>query len=266
MHVSRAQTAPQRSSRFTLRCILALGFAALAGGGQAAAANQAMFAETNVYLTGEPKPVAILVQDIGALRGFEVELTYDAERVAVTAVGVGSLVSAVRPDAQMTVIAASSGRLTVGLDLPEAPVPTAADGGGAAAAPPALFPQGSGELLTLTLAPLKQTDSPVELKVVALRLRGAGDAQDQDLACPPTQVTVAQDPTAAQRAAYLEQARALAPAGVLGGLLSGSWLPGFSARPSPELAWLGLVLAGMAVVGVAWLLGKRPPNGAGADE
>lgn len=264
MHVSRAQTAPQRSVRFTLRCILALAFSALAGGGQAAAQNQAMFAETNVYLTGEPKPVAILVQDIGALRGFDVELTYDAERVAVTAVGVGSLVSAVRPDAQLTVIAASSGRLTVGLELPEAPAPTAADGGGAA--PAALFPQGSGELLTLTLAPLKQTDSPVELTVVSLRLRGAGDAQDQDLACPPTQVTVAQDPTAAQREAYLEQARALAPAGLLGGLLSGAWLPGFSARPSPELAWLGLVLAGMAVVGVAWLLGKRPPNGAGADE
>lgn len=263
MDVSCAQTALKPRPALAARCVLALGCLVLAGAHPASAAGQAMFAESMVYLTGEPKPVSILVQDIGAIRGFEAAFTYDAERMAVTAVGVGSLVKAVRPDAQLTVVAAGQGSLKVALDLPEAATATPSDGGGLAPAGP--LPQGSGELLSITLAPLKQTEGAVELKVAALSLRGAERAQDQELSCPPAQVTVAQDPTAAQRAAFLEQAGALAPAGFLGGLLSGSWLPSLSARPSPELAWLGLALAGLAVVGVAWKLGKRPPSGSATD-
>lgn len=241
--------ARRRYLRFAVAALLAS-----AGLRQASAAGQAMFAEPSIYLTAEPRPVSILVQDVGALRGFELTLAYDADHVAITAIGVGGLVSAVRPEAQLTVEAAGPGTLTVGLALDERA--SATPTGDGMAASPALFPQGSGELVSLTLAPLKQTEGSVALTVTALRILGAVDSGDEDVDCPPAQVTVAQDPSDAQRATFLEQANALRPSGIL----DGSWLPGLPSGLSPELAWLGLVAAGLALAGLAWAIGRRPAS------
>lgn len=243
---------PAASRRVLLFAVTTL--LASAGQRQAGAAGQAMFAEPSIYLTAEPRPVSILVQDIGALRGFELSLAYDADHVAITAIGVGGLVSAVRPEAQLTVVEAGPGTLTVGLALDErgSATPT----GDGMAAPPPLFPQGSGELVSVTLAPLKQTEGSVALTVTALRILDAGQAGEEDVDCPPAQVTVAQDPSDAQRAAFLEQADTLRPSG----FLDGSWLPALPSGLSPELAWLGLVAAGLGLAGMAWAIGRRPAS------
>ena len=243
--------------------IAAFSALSLSGTHHAGAAGQALFAQSEIYLTTDPQPVSILVQDVGAMRGFELSLAYDGEVVTVTAVGNGSLISAVRPEAQLTVVAAEPGALTVRLALEEAVDATPATDGSAAA--PALLPQGSGELVKLTLAPLKQTDEPIALTVTDLRIFGAADAGDETFSCPPAQITVAQDPSDAQRAAFLEQATALRPTGSLKGLLTGSWLPGIPDGPSPNLAWMGLALLGLAVAGLAWALGRRPPSSPTGD-
>ena len=261
-----SSTRPAFVRTLRIASILSLGVSlCLAGAGRANAAGQAMFAQSNIYLTAEPQPVSVLVQDVAAMRGFELTLTYDGDHMAVTAVGAGGLISAVRPDAQVRVVAAKPGSLTVALDLEAGADPTATtEGETASSALPA--PQGSGELLSVTLAPLKQTDSPLELKVSGLRIRDDSDAGEEELSCPPAEVTVAQDPSPEKLTAYREQAAALQPAGPLSGLLSGSWLPGLPGRPSPELAWLGLALAGLGLTAVAWALGKRAPDAATGEE
>ena len=100
--------------------IAAFSALSLSGTHHAGAAGQALFAQSEIYLTTDPQPVSILVQDVGAMRGFELSLAYDGEVVTVTAVGNGSLISAVRPEAQLTVVAAEPGALTVRLALEEA--------------------------------------------------------------------------------------------------------------------------------------------------
>lgn len=230
-------------------------------------------------MTAQPQTLSLLGQDLAAFQSIVLTLRYDEEHLVVTAADLGALVKAVRPDAGLTVAAAEPGLLTLRADLTAKAEAGAdeeqaaegdgasgegtatgdggADDGGSSAAPELPLPQGSGELFALTLAPVLKSDQPLAFAVAELKL--LGPAGEESLEVAELAVTVDQDPDAAARQAYLDQAAALKPAGPLAGLLGGDWLPGLPTAFSPELAWLTLALGGAALAMVAWLLGRRPP-------
>lgn len=247
------------------------------GAARTVAAGRAYFAQDRMALAAQPQTLSLLGQDLAAFQSIVLTLRYDEEHLVVTAADLGALVKAVRPESGLTVAAAEPGMLSLRADLAaladkdgaeagqegsdeggaEGAATVAADASLAPTAPELPLPQGSGELFSLTLAPLLKSDQPLAFAVAELKL--LGPAGEESLEVAELAVTVDQDPDAAARQAYLDQAAALKPAGPLAGLLGGDWLPGLPTALSPELAWLAVACGGAALAAVAWLLGRRPP-------
>lgn len=257
----------------------------LAGGLRPVQAQaKAYFAQDRLVLNTQPQTLSLLVQDQASFQSVLLTLRYDAEAMVITAADLGALVKAVRPEASLTVAASRPGELSLRADFDVADKADEADDSSnaddpsatgeaddaavgddrnttgseqAASSVPLPLPQGSGELFSLTLAPLAKSEAPVELVVVELKLLGPGGEESPEVA--PLTLTVDQDPDEASKQAYLEQAATLKPSSPWSGLLDGGWLPGLPKAVSPELAWLSLAMGGAALAALAWVIGRRPP-------
>ena len=267
---------------------MGIGLLLLDGASVTRAQGKAYFAQDRLGLSSQPQTLSLLVQDLAAFQSVTLSLRYDGESMLITAADLGALVKAVRPEASLTVAAGGPGELSLRADFatstddtqdpssePDTGEARVTEGGtgadstadgdanGSDGASPGValpLPQGSGELFSLTLAPLKKRSEAMDLLVTELKLLGPGG--EMSLEVSPLSITVDQDPDETSRQAYLDQAEALKPAGAWVGFLAGDWLPGLPPPPkafSAEMAWLAVALGGASLAALAWLLGRRPP-------
>jgi len=240
-----------------------------------------------VQLSSAPARVELMVRGAPETAGFKIELVYDADSIVVTALESGGFLESNGATAAVVVRQAGPGRLTIAGDIADAAgaadrgegvrdasAPT--DAGGAADAPLA---SGGGRLAVVTFAPLARSEGSRPLTIAGATLRDrAGAPVDADGV--DAQVSVSEDPPAELRDEALAQARALAEQAASTGGLAGiaatidrafsdltRRIGGAGVGLGPQAVWLAVLAIGLAVVGLGWYFGRRPPapTGGAAD-
>ncbi|MCB0215702.1 MAG: hypothetical protein KDH92_03625 [Chloroflexi bacterium] len=211
---------------------------------------------------GGTQVLGIQIDDAPAFEGFTLELGYDAERLAVTALEAGALIAA--PGASLTLESGSEpGLLRIGYARSEAP-----DGapGSESDGERAGWPQDGGPLVMITLAPLAVSEGPIAITIGPSELR-LTDGTTVELPASRAEVLVQSAPDPESLAAFEAQAEGLIASAQSGGPGLGRTLrAAFSdlghrlgiLEPGPRVVWLGLLGLALIVVALGWSYGRRP--------
>ena len=241
-----------------------LGFGASPARAQDAGATLSVSPNPLILDGGRTQVLGIQIYDAPAFTGFTLELSYDAERLAVTALEAGALIS--EPGARLSLLAgAEPGRLRVGYARPESPESADPEGTGSAAGASG-WPQDSGPLVMITLAPLDASEEPVSITVGPSELV-LPDGETVELPSARAEVLAQAAPDPETLAAYRAQADGLLASAEVGGLGLGNTVRAAfgdlgrrlgALDPGPRTAWLGLLGLALLVVALGWSYGRRP--------
>jgi len=195
--------------------------------------------------------VEIRVTGAPPFAGYQVEVGWDPDLVAVTSVAPGDLLSRAG-ETVFTPRFVGVGRLALGEVLP-APSPAAA------------LPSGEGALAFVTFAPLGATAAAAVTLTDANLVGPAGEGMPAARTVAG-QITVAAVPPEPQIQAAAAQATALATQlGHAGSGRAARWpaeLPAVEDLPRPggNAIWLGLLALALLVVALGWYVGREPPG------
>lgn len=237
-----------------------------------------------LQLGSETGTVEVMARDVPSLNGYRFTLLYDASAALVTAVEAGPFLASSGGTAELRLEAAEPGRLVVvGTRVPDPSAETEAgdsaatgdSGAGGAFDASDVTDEtallGSGTLAIISLAPLARTEAPTPISLEELEIEASG-GEALVAESLGAQLSVVEDPPAdlvadaqAQAALLAEQASA-APglAGIQRTIEAalrdlGRRAGGAGTERTPQLVWLALLILGLAVAGLGWYFGRRPP-------
>lgn len=237
-----------------------------------------------LQLGSETGTVEVMARDVPSLDGFRFALLYDASAAVVTAVEAGPFLAATGGTAELRLESAEPGRLVVvgtrvpdpsaeaeAVDAPEIGDSGAGGAFDASTVDDASVLLGSGTLAIVSLAPLARTEAPTPISLEELELvASSGEALAAESL--GAQLSVVEDPPAdlvadAQAQAALLAEQASAGPGLAGIQRTieaalrdlGRRAGGAGTERTPQLVWLSLLVLGLAVAGLGWYFGRRPP-------